>query len=83
VLTNHELDRNIEDLTDTEIYPAIRYLEADPRIEDKQDADDQDKHNGVTICVCFIHSTVRVPGLLVALLELMHVLVKPENEIDG
>ena len=31
MLTNHEPDRNIEDLTDTEIYDAIRYLEPDPK----------------------------------------------------
>ena len=52
MLTNHEPDRNIEDLTDTEIYAVIRYLEADPRIEDKQDADDHDKDNSLVICVC-------------------------------
>jgi hypothetical protein len=43
---------NIEDLTDTEIYAAIHYLEVDPRTEDKQSADDQGKDNGVVICVC-------------------------------
>ena len=47
MLTNQEPDWNIDDLTDTEIYAAIRYLEADPRTEDKQDKD-----NGVVICVC-------------------------------
>jgi hypothetical protein len=52
MLTNRELDWNIDDLTDTEIYAAIRYLEADPRTEDKQDEDDQDQDNGVVICVC-------------------------------
>ena len=57
MLTNQEPDWNIDDLTDTEIYAAIRYLEEDPRIEDKQDADerdanDQKKDNGVVICVC-------------------------------
>jgi hypothetical protein len=31
---------------------AVGYLEADSRIEDKQDADDQDKDNGVSICIC-------------------------------
>ena len=53
MLANQEPDWNIDDLTDTEIYAAIRYLEADPRTEDKQDADeqDQDKDNGVVICV--------------------------------
>jgi hypothetical protein len=52
MLTNQEPDWNIDDLTDTEIYAAIRYLEADPRIEDKQNADEQDEDNGVVICVC-------------------------------
>jgi hypothetical protein len=51
MLTNQEPDRNIDDLTDLEIYAAIRYLEADPRAEDKQDANNQDKDNGVVICV--------------------------------
>jgi hypothetical protein len=31
MLTNHEPDRNIEDLTETEIYNVIRYLEPHPR----------------------------------------------------
>jgi hypothetical protein len=31
MLTNHEPDRNIEDLSETEIYKAIRYLEPHPR----------------------------------------------------
>ena len=52
MLTNQEPDWNIEDLTDTEIDAAIHYLEAGPRTEDKQDANDQDKDNGVVICVC-------------------------------
>jgi hypothetical protein len=56
MLTNQEPDWNIDDLTDTEIYAAIRYLEADPRTEDKHDANDQDKDkdkdNSVVICVC-------------------------------
>ena len=52
MLTNQEPDWNIDDLTDTEIYAAIRYLEADRRTEGKQDANDQDKDNGVVICVC-------------------------------
>ena len=51
MLTNQEPDWNIDDLTDTEIYAAIRYLEADPSTEDKQDANDQDKDKGVVICV--------------------------------
>jgi hypothetical protein len=51
MLTNHEPDRNIEDLTDTEIYDAIRYLEPDPKSANEMDGDDQDKDNGVVICV--------------------------------
>ena len=51
MLTNHEPDRNIEDLTDTEIYDAIRYLESDPKSANEMDGDDQDKDNGVVICV--------------------------------
>ena len=52
MLTNQEPDRNIEDLTDTEIYDAIRYLEPDPKRANEISGDDQDKDNGVVICVC-------------------------------
>jgi len=51
VLTNQEPDRNIEDLTDTEIYDAIRYLEPEPKSANEKDGDDRDKDNGVVICV--------------------------------
>jgi hypothetical protein len=38
MLTNHEPDPNIEDLTETEIYKAIRYPEPRPRsTNEKQD----------------------------------------------
>jgi hypothetical protein len=77
VLTNYELDRNIEDLTDTEIYAAIRYLEPDPRIEDKQDADDQDKDKWCRDLHLFTHSTGTLPILLVVLL------VRPEMTMIG
>ena len=30
MLANHEPDWNIDDLSDTEVYAAIRYLERDP-----------------------------------------------------
>jgi len=56
MLTNHEPDRNIEDLTDPEIYDAIRYLEPDPRSahrnSDDFDTTDQNDDNGVVICIC-------------------------------
>ena len=55
MLTNHEPDRNIEDLTDTEIHDAIRYLEQSPRRACGEDNDvaatDQNDDNGVVICV--------------------------------
>jgi hypothetical protein len=51
MLTNHEPDRNIEDLTDTEIYDAIRYLEPGPKSAKEMDEDDREKDNGVVICV--------------------------------
>jgi hypothetical protein len=47
-----ESNWNIEDLTDDEIYDWIRCLDPDPRNVDEVDADDQDKDNGVVICVC-------------------------------
>ena len=52
MLTNHEPDRNIEDLTDTEIYDAIRYLEPDETSASKLGEDNREKDNGVVICVC-------------------------------
>ena len=51
MLTNQEPDRNIEDLTDMEIYNLIRYLEPNPQSASEMDGD-QDKDNGVVICVC-------------------------------
>jgi hypothetical protein len=55
MLRNHEPNRNIEDLTDTEIYDAIRYLEPDQRSANEQNDDiattDQNDDNGVVICV--------------------------------
>ena len=52
MLANHELDRHIEDLTDTEMYGAIRYLEPVPINATTTDEDDREKDNGVVICVC-------------------------------
>jgi hypothetical protein len=55
MLTNHEPDRNIEHLTETEIYDAIRYLELDPRSANDQGdyiaTTDQNDDNGVVICI--------------------------------
>ena len=39
MLTNQEPDRNIEDLTDTEIYNLIRYLEPNPQCANEVDGD--------------------------------------------
>jgi hypothetical protein len=52
MLTNHDANWTIDDLTDGEIYAAIRYLEVDRRCLDRQDANDQGIDNGVVICVC-------------------------------
>jgi hypothetical protein len=52
VLANYDPDWNLEDLTDAEIYAAIRYLEPDPRNANEQDTNDDNKDNGVVICVC-------------------------------
>jgi hypothetical protein len=52
MLTNHDANWTIDDLTDREIYAAIRYLEVDRRCLDRQDANDQGIDNGVVICVC-------------------------------
>ena len=56
MLTNPEPDRNIEELSDDEIYAAIRYLEPSPGSASEQRADppvsEQNHDNGVMICVC-------------------------------
>ena len=46
MLTNHEPDWNIDDLSDTEVYAAIRYLERDPGRTNEQD------DRCVIICAC-------------------------------
>jgi hypothetical protein len=52
MLANYDPDSNIDDLTDTEIYAAIRYLEPGTTNADQVDADDQHEDNGVVICAC-------------------------------
>jgi len=39
MLSSHEPDRNIDDLSDTEVYAAIRYLEPDTRSTDEENDD--------------------------------------------
>ena len=50
MLTNQEPDWNIDDLTDTEIYAAILYLEPASTTA-AEDSSDQDRDHGVVICV--------------------------------
>jgi hypothetical protein len=52
VLTNYDPDSNADQLTDIEIYAAIRYLEPDPTNVDEWHGDGQARDNGVVICVC-------------------------------
>jgi hypothetical protein len=52
MLTNYDSDWNIDDLTDTEIYAAIHYLEPDARNANEQDTAEDTNDNGVVICVC-------------------------------
>ena len=52
MLTNQEPDWNIDDITDAEIYAAIRYLELESSNAGGQDSDGQGRDNGVVICVC-------------------------------
>jgi hypothetical protein len=47
MLANHEPDWNIDDLSDTGVYAAIRYLERDPGSTNEQDDDGY-----VIICAC-------------------------------
>ena len=51
MLANYDPDWNIDELTDAEIYAAIRYLEPGLTNADQLDANDHDKDNGVVICV--------------------------------
>lgn len=54
MLTNQEPDWNIDDLTNTEIYAAIRYLEPNFRSTNEQSSrrvDEQNDESGVLICV--------------------------------
>lgn len=52
MLADHEPDPNIDDLTDTEIYDAIRYLEPDSTNAYEHDTDNDHRDNGVVMCVC-------------------------------
>ena len=52
MLTNCDPDSNLDDLTDIEIYAAIRYLEPDPTNAGERHAGNQDRSNRVVICVC-------------------------------
>ena len=53
MLTNQGPDWNIDDLTDTEIYAAIRYLEPNPSANEQysRSVDEQNDDSGVLICV--------------------------------
>jgi hypothetical protein len=57
MLTDHDPDRNVGDLTEAEIYAAIRYLEPHPRSAKERhsrSADEQNEDSGVLICVGFM-----------------------------
>jgi hypothetical protein len=51
MLADNEPGRNIEDLTDSEMYEAIRYLEPCPKNAKEMDEDDRERDNGVAICI--------------------------------
>jgi len=71
MLTNREPDWNIDDLTDTEIYDAICYLEPAPTTAAEQDSGDQDQGDGGRDLRLFIHRVGGLLGLPVVLLEMM------------
>jgi hypothetical protein len=52
MLTNYDSNPNIDEMTDIEIYAAIRYLEVYRRHLDQQNADDQGGDSGIVICIC-------------------------------
>jgi hypothetical protein len=61
MLANYDPDWNIEDLTDTEIYAAIRYLEPETSNANEQKDDTpttQSFDTGVVICVCLYIAVV-------------------------
>ncbi len=56
MLKNYDPDSNIDDLTNSEIYAAICYLEPQLTSDEQRHAEDQDDNsrdidNGVVICV--------------------------------
>jgi hypothetical protein len=65
---NEEPDRNIEELTDEEIYSAISYLEPDSRtdeyLEPDSSANEQDRDNGIVICICLYIAKVGCLGFV-------------------
>jgi hypothetical protein len=75
-----EPDRNIEELTDDEIYAAIRYLEPDPGSASKQSDDsattEENDRNGVVICVCLYIALLGCLAVFLVVLEMMLVFGK-------
>ena len=49
MLRNQEPDRNLEELTDAEIYAAIQYLEPD-----SQDSERPDDYGGLVFAIFFL-----------------------------
>ena len=70
MLTDHDSDWNIEDVTDTEICAAIRYLEPNTtklgQVADKKD-------NSGVICICLYIALLVCFCLLLVLPQLMRV----------
>ena len=59
MLKDHEPDRNMHELTDTEIYNAIQYLETDSR-----GSNEQDDRAALTIAISFVILLSGALGLL-------------------
>jgi hypothetical protein len=52
MLTDHDSDGNIEDVTDTEVCAAIRYLEPNTRKASELGQVADTKDNSGVICIC-------------------------------
>jgi len=59
MLQNQEPDRNLEELTDAEIYAAIQYLEPD-----SQDSERQDDYGGLVFAIFFLVLLLAAIGIV-------------------
>jgi len=73
MLTDHDSDWSIEDVTDTEICAAIRYLEPNTTNASELGQVADKKDNCGVICICLYIALLVCFCLLLVLLQLMRV----------